>query len=70
MLPERVPEAVGLKTALMEQDPPAAIELPQVFVCEKSPPLVPVTVTLVIVSAAVPVLVKVTTEAGLEDPTD
>lgn len=34
MLAERVPDAVGVKTALMEHDPPAAIELPQLLVCE------------------------------------
>jgi hypothetical protein len=34
MVAERVPDAVGVKTALMEHDPPAAIELPQLLVCE------------------------------------
>src|ERR1700730_5922879 len=38
----RVPLAVGLKVTLTLQLAPAASELPQVWVCEKSPPFVPV----------------------------
>ena len=34
MLALRVPAAVGVKTALMAQDPPAATVPPQLFVCE------------------------------------
>jgi len=52
------------------QDPPAETELPHVFVCEKSPALVPVRRTLVMVSDSAPVFVRVTTEAGLDAPTD
>jgi hypothetical protein len=44
----------------MEQFAPAATLVPQLFVCEKSPLLVPVKVMLVRVNAAVPLLVSVT----------
>ena len=54
------PEAVGLNVTLIAQLAPAATLLPQVFVCEKSAPLAPVNVMLVIVNVAVPLLVSVT----------
>ena len=54
------PEAVGVKVTLIAQLAPAARLLPQVVVCEKSPPLEPVNVMLVIVKAVVPLLVSVT----------
>src|SRR5438309_11885845 len=38
----RVPMAVGLKVTLIVQLAPAANELPQAWVCAKSPALVPV----------------------------
>ena len=56
----RLPLAEGVKVTLMVQLPPAATELPQVLVWAKSLALVPVTVTLVIVNVALPVLVRVT----------
>src|SRR5579863_4918975 len=57
----RAPVAVGLNVTLIEQVPLfAATELPQVFVCAKSPLFAPVTAMLVIPSAALPVLVSVT----------
>jgi hypothetical protein len=39
--------------------PPAATELPHVFVWAKSPALVPVRATLVMLKAALPVLLRV-----------
>jgi len=57
----RVPVAVGVKVTLMVQFPLfAATELPQLFVCAKSPLLVPATATLEMFNAAFPVLVSVT----------
>src|SRR5664279_1611354 len=53
----------------MLQFPPAATLAPQVFVCAKSPALVPVTTMLVIDRAAVPVLLSVTGWAALVVPT-
>src|SRR5579863_8949111 len=62
----RVPVAVGVNVTLMLQFPPfAATELPQLFVCEKSPLFVPATATLVMFSAAFPVFVSVTVCAAL-----
>jgi hypothetical protein len=60
-VPERVPVAVGVNTTLIAQVAPAATELPQVLVCEKSP----VVETLVMASGPAPVLVSVTVCAGL-----
>jgi hypothetical protein len=51
--PDRAPGAVGVKVTVTVQLLPAASELPQVFVCEKSP----VATMLESVSAAVPPLV-------------
>jgi hypothetical protein len=64
-VPDLAPEAAGVNVTLIEQLAPAAKLVPQVFVCEKSPLLVPVKVMLVRVSAAVPLLVSVTALAAL-----
>ena len=56
----RVPDAVGLNVTLIAQLAPAATELPQVLLWAKSPAFVPVTATLVMLSAAVPELDRVT----------
>src|SRR6202007_1156019 len=64
-VPVRVPEAVGVKVTLMVQFAPAARELPQLSVSEKSP----LAEILVIVKVAVPVLVSVTAFAALLVPT-
>lgn len=50
---------VGVKVTLMVQFAPAARVVPHVFVCAKSPGLVPVIDTLVIVKVAFPVLDRV-----------
>lgn len=63
-----VPEAVGLKVTLMVQLAPFATVVPQLFVCEKSPGLVPVTLMLEIVRVPLPVLNRVIPLAGLEVP--
>src|SRR5208337_4077367 len=55
----RLPLAVGVKVTLMVQLLPAATELPHVLVWVKSPALVPVRATLVVLKAAVPVLLRV-----------
>lgn len=55
----RVPGPVGVKVIVMVQVPPAATELPQVFVSEKSPEFVPVTVMPVMLNAMLPVLFRV-----------
>lgn len=65
----RAPVAVGLKTTLKVQLAPPATDDPQVLVCEKSFGFVPMMVTLVIVSAVVPTLVRVTVFAALLCPT-
>ena len=50
----RTPAAEGEKAKLIVQEAPLAMPVPQVFVCEKSPALVPVIVMLEIVSGPVP----------------
>ena len=65
----RDPAAFGLNVTLIAQFAPAATLVPHVFVWEKSPALVPVTATLVIVSTAPPVFVNVTACAVLVVPT-
>ena len=55
----------GVKVALMVQDPPAEIPLPQLLLCAKSAALVPVTVIAEIVSDPVPVFVTVMARAAL-----
>ncbi len=72
MLALRDPVADGVKVTLIVQFAPAASVLGlmgQVFVCAKSLAFVPLTVMLVIVSAAVPLLVSVTDLAALVVPT-
>jgi hypothetical protein len=54
--PVRVPDAVGLNVTFTVQEAFAAIDVPQLLVCEKSP----VTVMPETVAAAVPMLVTVT----------
>jgi hypothetical protein len=64
--------AVGSNVTLILQFAPAANVVGltgQVFVCAKSPLFAPVMAMLVIVSAALPVLVKVTLCAVLVVPT-
>lgn len=63
-----VPVAVGLNVTLMVQFAPAATELPQLLVCEKSPALVPEIAMLEICSVAVPEFVRVS-DLVLEVPT-
>jgi hypothetical protein len=68
----RLPLADGVKVTLIVQLAPAANVLGlmgQVLVCAKSPVLVPVSVILVIVRAAVPLFVSVTDLAALVVPT-
>ena len=66
----RVPGAVGLKTTVAEQAPPATRLEPQVVpLSTKSAALVPLTATLLIVTAVLRVLVTVTDCAALLDPT-
>jgi hypothetical protein len=65
----RVPEAVGAKVTEIVQLAPCASELPQVFVCEKSPALAPVMLIPVMVKLALPVLVIVMVCAELVVPT-
>jgi hypothetical protein len=64
----RIPEAVGVNTEVIVQFDPAATDVPQVLVCEKSPALAPVIVILVIDSEAFPVLNKLTPLDALEVP--
>jgi hypothetical protein len=64
----RVPLAVGLKVILTLQVAPVANELPQVWVCAKSPALVPVMEIPPMLMAVVPTLVSVTVIAGLVAP--
>jgi hypothetical protein len=65
----RVPAAVGVNVTLIVQLAPAATPLPQVFVCKKSEGSVPLKPTLGALSAAFPVLLRVTFCAALEVPT-
>jgi len=59
-VPLRVPVAVGVKVTLIVQFAPAATDVPQLLVCAKLPPLVPVMAMLVIDSAALPEFERVT----------
>src|SRR5215472_658935 len=68
-VPVRVPVALGVNVTLIVQDAPAATDVPQLFVCAKSPALVPVTARLVMLNAAFPVLLNVTGCAALVVPT-
>ena len=60
MAAARLPAAEGVKVTLSAQWDPAASELPQLLVWEKSPALVPETATLVMLKGALPELVSVT----------
>jgi hypothetical protein len=60
-VPVRVPDAVGRNVTLTVQDAPAAIDVPQVLLCAKSP----VTETLAAEAVALPVFVTVTACAAL-----
>jgi len=64
-VPVRAPEAVGENLTLIVQFAPAARELPQLSVCEKSP----LAVMLVIVSETPPVLDRVRVFEALVVPT-
>ena len=66
----RLPTAVGVKITLIVQLPCAASELPQVEVSGKSATLAPVTVMLVKVRVALPLLVTVTVWAGALVPSN
>lgn len=63
-VPVRLPVVVGVNVTLTVQFPPAAIDVPHVFVCEKSPEIV-IDVTL---SAVPRLLVTVTVFTTLEVP--
>jgi len=65
----RVPRPVGVNCTLMVQFEPAAKVAPHVVVRENSALLAPVNPMLLIVSGALPVLVRVTTCAELVVPT-
>jgi hypothetical protein len=65
MLPVKVPVVVGVNVTLIVQVAPAATEEPQVLV---SPKFVPAVIDVTVI-ATVPVLVRVTTCAGLVVPT-
>lgn len=64
----RVPLAVGLNVTLMLQLAPAAKELPQLWVCAKSPALVRAIPMAVMVKLVVPVFLSVTVLAALVVP--
>src|SRR5207245_6587101 len=64
----RVPLAVGLKVTLIVQLAPAANELPHVWVWAKSPALVPVIATPLMLREVVPTLVSVAVFAALVVP--
>jgi hypothetical protein len=65
----RVPGVVGANLTEIAQLAATASEVPQVFVCEKSPELVPVMLMLMLVILALPVLVIVMLCAELVVPT-
>jgi hypothetical protein len=68
-VPARVPVAAGVNVKLIMQDAPAVTDVPQLFVCAKSPAFVPVMAILVMPNAAFPVLLNVTACAALVVPT-
>jgi hypothetical protein len=61
----RFPRAEGVNITAIVQLAPAATELPHVLVSAKSLALVPVTVMLVMLKVALPVLLRVTVCAVL-----
>src|SRR5215469_1771414 len=65
-VPVRVPVAEGVNVMLIAQEAPAATDVPQLFVCAKSPAFVPVMAMLVMFSAAFPVLLNVAACAALD----
>jgi hypothetical protein len=65
----RNPDLEGLNVTLIVQLAPAANEVPQVWVWEKFPALVPVIAMPVMLKLVVPMLVSVTVFAGLVVPT-
>ena len=65
----RVPTAEGVKVTRIVQLAPAAIELPQLFVCAKLLAFAPESVRLVMPNAALPGLFKTIICAGLAIPT-
>ena len=65
----RVPVAVGVKITSMRHEPPAATDVPQVFVSAKFPALVPLSVMVATESNAVPVFDSVTDIVELGVPT-
>jgi hypothetical protein len=65
----RLPLAVGVNITLIVQLPPAASELPHVFVCAKSPAFAPVIAMLDRLKPALPVLPRVTVWGALVEPT-
>jgi hypothetical protein len=60
------PIDVGLNTTFIVHAAPAATDVPQLFVCENWFAFVPVSLMLVMDTALVPVLVKVTASAVVE----
>ncbi len=65
----RVPEASGVNVILIVQLVAAASEVPQLLLCAKSSPFVPVTIMEVMLNAALPVLFNVSGLAPLVVPT-
>ena len=65
IVPVRLPVALGVKFTVIVQLDPAATLDPHALVCVKSPAFAPVTVILVMVRAALPVLPRVTDWAAL-----
>ena len=66
----RLPTATGSKLTVIVQVPPAATDVPHVFISAKSPGFVPVTAMLVTLKAAFPLFVTVTVCAAALVPTD
>lgn len=65
----RLPLAEGVKVTLTVHPAPTATELPQLLLWAKSPALAPAIARLLIVSAALPLLVRVTAFTALFAPT-
>jgi hypothetical protein len=64
----RVPNTAGLNVTLMAQLAPAVSELPQVWLCAKSPALVPVITMPLIAKVVVPTFFRITVFARLVAP--
>jgi hypothetical protein len=67
-IPVRFPNCVALKVTSTSQLAPAANELPQVWVCVKSPALGPVTAMRLIVKLVVPMFLSATLDAPFVVP--